>query len=97
MRRAATRCGTGEWMEIPTSVGFCVYLRREALDAVGPFDEQLFGTGYGEENDLSCRMRDAGYLTARFISSVEASSSVALDQGFVLSPSPGRYLPPKSQ
>lgn len=29
-------------------------------------------------------MRDAGYLTARFISSMEASSAVALDQGFVI-------------
>ncbi|MCU0280358.1 MAG: glycosyltransferase [Acidimicrobiia bacterium] len=58
----AQASGTGEWLEIPTSVGFCVYYRREALDAVGPFDEDLFGTGYGEENDLACRMREAGYL-----------------------------------
>lgn len=59
---AAQACGTGEWIEIPTSVGFCVYYRREALEAVGPFDEDLFGAGYGEENDLACRMREAGYL-----------------------------------
>ncbi|HUU61994.1 MAG TPA: glycosyltransferase [Acidimicrobiia bacterium] len=58
----AATAGTGEWLEIPTSVGFCVYLRREALDACGPFDEELFGAGYGEENDLACRMRDRGYL-----------------------------------
>ena len=58
----AAAAGTGEWLEIPTSVGFCVYLRREALDACGCFDEELFGTGYGEENDLACRMRDRGYL-----------------------------------
>ncbi len=59
---AAQASGTGEWLEIPTSVGFCVYYRREALDACGPFDEDLFGAGYGEENDLACRMREAGYL-----------------------------------
>ncbi|HSQ36458.1 MAG TPA: glycosyltransferase, partial [Acidimicrobiia bacterium] len=58
----AAAAGTGEWLEIPTSVGFCVYLRREALDACGYFDEELFGTGYGEENDLACRMRDHGFL-----------------------------------
>ncbi|MFH1330217.1 MAG: glycosyltransferase [Actinomycetota bacterium] len=58
----ARAAGTGEWLEIPTSVGFCVYYRRHALDACGGFDEDLFGTGYGEENDLACRMRDRGYL-----------------------------------
>jgi GT2 family glycosyltransferase/glycosyltransferase involved in cell wall biosynthesis len=58
----ARAAGTGEWLEIPTSVGFCVYYRREALEACGPFDEDLFGAGYGEENDLACRMRDAGFL-----------------------------------
>jgi GT2 family glycosyltransferase len=58
----AQASGTGEWLEIPTSVGFCVYFRREALQACGLFDEEAFGTGYGEENDLACRMRDAGFL-----------------------------------
>ena len=58
----ARDAGTGEWLEIPTSVGFCAYYRREALEACGYFDENLFGTGYGEENDLACRMRDGGYL-----------------------------------
>ena len=58
----ARAAGTGEWLEIPTSVGFCVYYRREALQACGLFDEDLFGTGYGEENDLACRMREAGFL-----------------------------------
>jgi GT2 family glycosyltransferase/glycosyltransferase involved in cell wall biosynthesis len=58
----AAASGTGEWLEIPTSVGFCVYLRGEALRVCGYFDEELFGTGYGEENDLACRMRDQGYL-----------------------------------
>ncbi len=39
---------------IPTAVGHCVYLRRTALDLVGPFDE-AFGPGYGEEVDFSQR------------------------------------------
>jgi len=58
----ARTVGTGEWIELPTSVGFCVYLSRKALDAVGLFDEERFGAGYGEENDLSLRMRNDGYL-----------------------------------
>lgn len=58
----ARTVGTGDWIEIPTSVGFCVYLSRPALEEVGAFDERRFGAGYGEENDLSLRMRNAGYL-----------------------------------
>jgi glycosyltransferase involved in cell wall biosynthesis len=39
---------------IPTAVGHCVYIRRHALDLVGPFDE-AFSPGYGEEVDFSQR------------------------------------------
>lgn len=44
----------GETLEIPTGVGFCMFIRRAALNAVGLFDEERFGRGYGEENDF-CR------------------------------------------
>jgi GT2 family glycosyltransferase/glycosyltransferase involved in cell wall biosynthesis len=44
----------GESIEVPTAVGFCMYIRRDCLDDVGLFDEATFGKGYGEENDL-CR------------------------------------------
>jgi len=60
--RAAARVGTLGPVELPTGVGFCLYLRRAALDEVGGFDEAAFGRGYGEENDLCARMRHAGYL-----------------------------------
>ncbi|QOD93246.1 glycosyltransferase [Chryseoglobus sp. 28M-23] len=40
-----------------TAHGFCVFLRREALDDVGVFDEESFPRGYGEENDWSMRAR----------------------------------------
>ncbi|MDB5413561.1 MAG: hypothetical protein JWR10_1896 [Rubritepida sp.] len=46
--------------ETPTGHGFCLYLRREALDRVGLLDEQAFPRGYGEENDWSLRARRAG-------------------------------------
>ncbi|MGB3404534.1 MAG: tetratricopeptide repeat protein [Microcoleaceae cyanobacterium] len=46
---------------IPTAVGFCMYIKREALDEVGGFDEASFGRGYGEENDWSFRASKRGY------------------------------------
>jgi GT2 family glycosyltransferase len=50
-------------LEGPTIHGFCVYLRREALDAVGVFDRKLFPRGYGEENEWSMRALASGYVS----------------------------------
>ncbi|MEM7527214.1 MAG: glycosyltransferase [Pseudomonadota bacterium] len=44
--------------------GFCIALRRAVLETVGLFDEEHFPMGYGEENDLTFRALDAGYLCA---------------------------------
>ena len=46
--------------DIPTAVGFCMAVARSAIDRVGLFDEVLFGKGYGEENDFSMRVAQAG-------------------------------------
>ena len=46
--------------EIPTAVGFCMAISRRAINRVGPFDEVLFGKGYGEENDFSMRVAKVG-------------------------------------
>jgi GT2 family glycosyltransferase/2-polyprenyl-3-methyl-5-hydroxy-6-metoxy-1,4-benzoquinol methylase len=46
--------------EMPTGVGFCMYTRAEVFEKVGYFDEQTFGRGFGEENDLCQRARKAG-------------------------------------
>ena len=51
----------GAPFEVPTGNGFCLYLRRAMLDAVGDFDEVAFPVGYGEENDLCMRAGDAGW------------------------------------
>ena len=51
----------GRMVEIPTAVGFCMFIRRDCLDAIGAFNERVFGRGYGEENDFSLRAAKAGW------------------------------------
>ncbi|MGA6924502.1 MAG: glycosyltransferase, partial [Desulfosarcina sp.] len=48
-------------IEAPTGVGFCMYIKRAALDQVGLFDEERFGKGYGEENDFCQRAIRKGW------------------------------------
>jgi glycosyltransferase involved in cell wall biosynthesis len=48
--------------EAPTGVGFCMLITRRALDAVGEFDAEVFGHGYGEENDFCQRAIQAGFV-----------------------------------
>ncbi len=40
--------------------GFCLMIRREALEDVGGYDE-IFGRGYGEESDWCMRARNRGW------------------------------------
>ena len=47
--------------EIPTAVGFCMYIKRSCLNATGVFDEEAFGQGYGEECDFSLRASLKGW------------------------------------
>lgn len=49
-------------LAIPMIVGhgFCMYIRRDAIEAVGLFDADSFPRGYGEEVDFSLRARSAG-------------------------------------
>ncbi len=54
------RCGTPGYPELPTAVGFCMAVARSAIDRIGVFDQELFGKGYGEENDFSMRASAAG-------------------------------------
>lgn len=58
----ASTVNAGSTVEIPTAVGFCMYIRRECLAEVGPFDVQAFGLGYGEENDFCLRASRQGWV-----------------------------------
>lgn len=51
----------GRAVEIPTGVGFCLYVRRAAWRALGGFDLERFGRGYGEECDFCRRAVKAGW------------------------------------
>ncbi len=46
--------------DLPTGVGFCMYIRRALIEQIGIFDP-VFGMGYGEENDLCMRAAAAGF------------------------------------
>ena len=50
-----------DYIEIPTGVGFCMYIKRLSLDDVGLFDVETFGKGYGEENDWCQRAISRGW------------------------------------
>jgi GT2 family glycosyltransferase len=47
-------------LEVPTCNGFCMLMSRDAINAVGTFDE-TFLIGYGEEVDWCLRARKAGF------------------------------------
>ena len=61
VNRAIELAATPAYPDIPTAVGFCMYIRRQLLDAIGLFDAETFGPGYGEENDFCMRAINAGY------------------------------------
>ena len=59
--RLIAACNAGRCVDLPTAVGFCMFIRRACIDRVGLFDEERFGRGYGEENDFSLRAATAGW------------------------------------
>jgi GT2 family glycosyltransferase/glycosyltransferase involved in cell wall biosynthesis len=58
---ACRAVNVGRSVEVPTTVGFCMYIRRAALADVGLFDADAFGRGYGEENDFCLRAGARGW------------------------------------
>lgn len=59
--RCVTRASERLYPETPTGNGFCMYIRRAAIDDVGDFDAVSFPRGYGEENDFCVRATRAGW------------------------------------
>ena len=48
-------------LEMPTAVGFCMYIPREIVKFIGYLDEISFGRGFGEENDYCERAKRNGF------------------------------------
>jgi GT2 family glycosyltransferase/glycosyltransferase involved in cell wall biosynthesis len=57
----AARVHGAATVDIPTSVGFCMYIRRECLAATGLLRPDAFAQGYGEENDFCQRAKSLGW------------------------------------
>lgn len=49
-------------VDVPTGNGFCFYIKRPLLDAIGAFDAVNFPRGYGEENEFCMRALSAGWF-----------------------------------
>lgn len=52
---------TDALVDIPTGIGFCMFMRHDCLAEVGLFREDIFAQGYGEENDWSLRAAHLGW------------------------------------
>ena len=57
----AQRTNGAMLVDIPVGVGFCLFIRRDCLDAVGLLRADVFAQGYGEENDFCLRARHLGW------------------------------------
>ncbi|MGB9591278.1 MAG: glycosyltransferase, partial [Candidatus Kryptoniota bacterium] len=49
---------------VPLLNGFCMMIRRDLINQIGYFNEDVFGDGYGEEDDFNIRAQKAGWKLA---------------------------------
>ena len=76
--RLTARANGSHIVDIPSGIGFCLYLRRDCLNMVGSFRADLFAQGYGEDTDFCLRARHLGWrnvgLTGLFVGHVGGTS-----------------------
>ncbi len=58
--RIAATANSGRIVDLPSAIGFCMFVTRQCLDAVGPLSES-FRRGYLEDVDFCLRARAAGF------------------------------------
>lgn len=85
LAEAAASIAQPQYPELPTAVGFCMYLRRAAVRQIGAFDAETFGRGYGEENDWCRRAAAMGWRNvlcdSAYVAHAGRASFGPLDQG----------------
>lgn len=76
-----------EAVEIPTAVGFCMFIRHDCLAATGLLRGEIFAQGYGEENDFCLRARHLGFrhmaATGAYVAHVGGVSFRAAARGLM--------------
>jgi GT2 family glycosyltransferase len=77
MAEAAAMISTAQLPELPTAMGFCMWIRRAALRQCGNFDAETFGRGYGEENDFCRRVAAMGWRNVMCVDAYVAHSGSA--------------------
>ncbi|GJD61093.1 glycosyltransferase [Methylobacterium frigidaeris] len=78
---AALEAASPQPVTIPTGIGFCLYLNRQALDEVGGLSPE-WGRGYCEEVDWCLTARDLGWIhVAATDTYVEHEGSVSFGKG----------------
>ncbi len=58
--KIAARVNSDRTVDIPSGIGFCLYLTRACLNTVGPLSED-FDSGYLEDTDFCLRARERGF------------------------------------
>jgi GT2 family glycosyltransferase/glycosyltransferase involved in cell wall biosynthesis len=61
LQTLAAQASGAATIDIPTAIGFCMFIRHDCLATTGAFRAEIFAQGYGEENDFCLRARHAGY------------------------------------
>ena len=61
LNRIANAMNAGKYVDVHTTAGFCIYIRRACLRDIGYFDSVHFPVAYGEESDFCYRARKAGW------------------------------------
>lgn len=62
MARLVLQSSRAMFPSVPTGNGFCLYIRRDAIERIGSLDAEAFPRGYGEENDFCLRALRAGLI-----------------------------------
>jgi len=58
----ARRANGNRLIDLPNGIGFCLYITRACLDAVGPLP-RIYGRGYYEDVEFCLRAREKGFRT----------------------------------